>query len=133
MPFLSKWVNEPYILKTHYTGRVSGSELKVSMLEYLGAAQTQPMYFMMDFLEADGVPQEMLNLPAILQVINHANTRWLVLIKNESASSYMTQLLTRDKVKTFRDRETALGFLRGMVRIDTGEILTDEEDVATKS
>lgn len=123
MPFLSEWVHEPYILKTHYTGRVSGSELKVSMLEYLGAAQTQPMYFMMDFLDSDGVPNEMLNMPAILQVINHANTRWLILVKHESASSYMTQLLSRDKVKTYRDIETALGFLRAMVRIDTGEIL----------
>ncbi|MDQ7025953.1 MAG: hypothetical protein Q9P01_03960 [Anaerolineae bacterium] len=123
MPFLSTWVHEPYILKTYFSGRVSGSELKVSMLEYLGAAQTQPMYFMMDFLDADGVPNEMLNMPAILQVINHANTRWLILVKQESASSYMTQLLSRDKVKTYRDRETALAFLRAMVRIDTGEIL----------
>ena len=126
MPFLSEWIHEPYILATRYTGRVSGGELKVSMLEYLGAVQTQPMYFMMDFLDSDGVPQEMLNLPAILQVINHANTRWLILVKHESASSYMTQLLSRDKVKTYRDRQTALNFLRAMVRVDTGEILEDK-------
>jgi hypothetical protein len=128
MPFFSEWVDEPYILATRYSGRVSGGELKVSMLEYLGAAQTQPMYFMMDFLDSDGVPQEMLNLPAILQVINHANTRWLILVKHESAASYMTQLLSRDKVKTFRDRATALGFLRAMVRIDTGTILGDKAE-----
>ena len=128
MPFISEWINEPYILATHYSGRVSGGELKVSMLEYLGAVQTQPMYFMMDFLESDGVPQEMLNMPAILQVINHANTRWLILVKSESAYSYMTQLLSRDKVKIYRDTQTALSFLRAMVRIDTGEILEDKAE-----
>ena len=128
MPFISEWINEPYILATNYSGRVSGGELKVSMLEYLGAVQTQPMYFMMDFLESDGVPQEMLNMPAILQVINHANTRWLIMVKTENAYSYMTQLLSRDKVKIYRDRQTALGFLRAMVRIDTGEILEDKAE-----
>ena len=126
MPFRTEWVHDPYILATKFSGRVSGSELKVVMPEYLGAVQVQTMYFMLDFMEADGVPPEMLNLPAILQVINHANTRWLVLAKPESASSYMTQLLSRDKVKTFRDRETALGFLRGMVRVDTGVELRSE-------
>ena len=128
MPFISEWIHEPHILATRYSGRVSGGELKVSMLEYLGAVQTQPMYFMMDFLESDGVPQEMLNMPAILQVINHANTRWLIMVKTENAYSYMTQLLSRDKVKIYRDRQTALGFLRAMVRIDTGEILEDKAE-----
>jgi hypothetical protein len=38
--------------------------------------------------------------------------------------SSMTQLLSRDKVKIMRDRQSALDFLAGMVRLDTGEELS---------
>ena len=46
------------------------------------------------------------------------------IVKAETSTSYMTKLLTRDKVKMFRDNETAVDFLRAMVRVDTGHNLT---------
>ena len=65
----------------------------------------------------------MLTLPSLLQVINHANTKWMGIVKAETSSSYMTKLLTRDKVKMSRDTQTAIDFLRAMVRVDTGKNL----------
>ena len=88
------------------------------MLEYLGAAQAQKVYLLLDFSQVN-VPNGMLSLPSLIQVINHANTQWFAIIKPESSSSYMTKLLSGDKVKMFRDRETAINFLKAMERLDT--------------
>lgn len=119
MSFRTEWIDDPYILGTTFNSHATISELNLIMLEYLGAAQEQDVYLLLDFSEVT-VPNGMLTLPSLLQVINHANTRWMGIVKAETSSSYMTKLLTRDKVKMFRDRETAVGFLQAMVRIDTG-------------
>jgi hypothetical protein len=99
------------------------SEVHLVMLEYLGAAQSQDMYFLLDFSETHA-PSGLLSLPSLLQVINHANTRWLVIVKPASMFSSMTQLLSRDKVKIMRERQAGLEFLAGMVRLDTGQQLS---------
>lgn len=119
MVFHTEWLDEPYILKTKFEENTSVGELNLVMLEYLGAAQAQEIYFLLDFSEVI-VPNDVLKLPSLLQVINHANTKWVGIVKAESASSYMTRLLTRDKVKTFHKTDMAIGFLRGMVRLETG-------------
>jgi hypothetical protein len=123
MTFRTEWIAEPYILGTSFNSLATVGELNLIMLEYLGAAQEQEIYLLLDFSEVN-VPNGMLTLPSLLQVINHANTRWMGIVKTETSSSYMTKLLSRDKVKMFRDRKTAVDFLRAMVRIDTGEDLT---------
>lgn len=123
MSFRTTWIDEPYVLGTTFTAHATVSELNLIMLEYLGAAQEQDVYLLLDFSEVN-VPNGMLSLPSLLQVINHANTRWLAIVKAETSTSYMTKLLTRDKVKMFRDTETAVDFLRAMVRVDTGHNLT---------
>ncbi len=123
MTFLTGWIHEPYILGTDFTELTSVGDVNMAMLEYLGAIQEQEMYFLMDFTATGDVPGELLKLPSMLQVVTHANTRWIAIVKPEkpgSASSTMTQMLARDKIKTFRDRQTALAFLRSMVRLDTG-------------
>lgn len=123
MTFRTQWIDDPYILGTSFDTNTSVSELNLVMLEYLGAAQEQDVYFLLDFSDAN-VPNGMLSLPSLLQVINHANTRWMGIVKAETSSSYMTKLLTRDKVKMFRDSQTGIDFLRAMVRVDTGHNLT---------
>lgn len=121
MSFRTEWLEEPYILGTHFDQHSSVSEVHLVMLEYLGAAQQQPIYFLLDFSETNA-PSGLLSLPSLLQVINHANTRWLVIVKPASMFSSMTQLLSRDKVKIMRDSASALEFLRGMVRLDNSEV-----------
>jgi hypothetical protein len=123
MTFRTEWIAEPYILGTSFNSLATVGELNLIMLEYLGAAQEQDIYLLLDFSEAN-VPNGLLTLPSLLQVINHANTRWMGIVKAETSSSYMTKLLSRDKVKMFREKQTAVDFLRAMVRIDTGEDLT---------
>lgn len=120
MTFRTEWIREPYILGTTFSNNTSVTDLNLIMLEYLGAAQEQKVYFLLDFSNVV-VPNELLSLPSLLQVINHANTKWLGIVKAETSSSYMTKLLTRDKVKMFRTREDAISFLETMVKIDQGE------------
>jgi len=122
MTFRTEWIDEPYILGTTFNSLATISELNIIMLEYLGAAQEQEVYLLLDFSEVT-VPNGMLTLPSLLQVINHANTKWMGIVKAETSSSYMTKLLTRDKVKMSRDTQTAIDFLRAMVRVDTGKNL----------
>ena len=119
MTFRTEWVVEPYMLGTTFEHNTSVSELNLVMLEYLGASQEQNTYFLLDFTGVN-VPNHMLSMPSLLQVINHANTKWLCVVKAETSSSYMTKLLVRDKVKMFRDRQTAVDFLIAMIRVDTG-------------
>lgn len=122
MTFSTEWIFEPYILGTTFENSATVSDLNLIMLEYLGASQEQEMYFLLDFTGV-AVPNAMLSVPSLLQVINHGNTQWLGIVKAETSSSYMTKLLVRDKVKIFRDRQTAIDFLSAMIRIDTGEII----------
>ncbi len=122
MSFRTEWLDEPYILKTTFEENTSAGELNLVMLEYLGAAQEQEIYFLLDFSKVV-VPLDVLKLPSLLQVINHGNTKWVGIVKATSSTSYMTKMLNRDKVKTFHDVDMAIGFLRGMVRLETGEKL----------
>ncbi len=124
MTFLTNWVNEPYIMGTVFTGMVSISEVDTAMLEYLGALQQEAdLYFLLDFARAASIPTSLLRLSSISQVVNHGNTRWFAVVNPVGFDQFTTRLLVRDKVKVFDSREKGLGFLRGMVRLDKGEIL----------
>ncbi|GAB5492773.1 MAG: hypothetical protein Phog2KO_29880 [Phototrophicaceae bacterium] len=114
MTFRTQWLDEIPVLHTVFEDSTSMSELNLVMLEYLGAAQEQEVHFLLDFTGIN-VPTNILKLPALLQVINHGNTKWLCLVKPETRASYMTRLLSRDKVKTFRKTDNAISFLQGMI------------------
>lgn len=131
MAFRTEWLHDPYILATTFTENLTATDLKIALLEYVGAAhELSDMYFLMDFSGVPQVPNRLLQTPLLLQVVNHGNTRWLAVVKPEDPSSYMTRLLTRDKLKTFRDRESARAFLEGMVRLDLGvDLKGDADDV----
>lgn len=118
MTFRTQWLDEFRILHTTFEGSTSVSELNLVMLEYLGVAQAQDAYFLLDFSDVS-VPNNMLKLPSLVQVINHGNTKWLCIVKADSGVSYMTKLLTGNKVKIFRSTKDATSFLRGMVRLET--------------
>lgn len=122
MAFQTEWIVEPYIISTTFTGRTSVHDMKMAMLEYLGAAQLeQNLYILMDFMQAENVPSKLLDMPILAQIINHGNIRWLVIAKEAADSSYMTQFLARDKVKTVRSREEALKFLIAMMRLEMSD------------
>lgn len=117
MTFRTEWVASPHVLGTQFEDNTTISELKLVFLEYLGAAQEQDIYFLLDFTGV-AVPNQLLTLPSLLQVINHANTSWMVIVKAQAAGSFMTKLLNRDKVKIYRERDTALSFVKAMVLSD---------------
>lgn len=124
MAFQTQWIHDPYIIETVYSGQVSGSEFDMNMLEYLGIVQSQPAYILLDLSEVASLPSQLLQLSSLGQVINHANTAWLaVVMPGQSEYARTTRMLARDKVKLFPDRTSALAFLRGMVRADTGIVL----------
>ncbi len=124
MGFHTNWINEPYIMETTYEGRVSGNDLQMSMLEHLGAVQEQELYILLNFSDAERVPPSLLELPALSQVVGHGHTCWLAIVNPEGdTDSYTAHLMVNDKVKIFLNRKSALAFLKGMVRVDTGNIL----------
>lgn len=124
MTFITNWLHEPYIMATTFTGMVAVTEVDTVMLEYLGALQeTEDLYFLLDFARSASVPTTLLRLSSISQVVNHGNTRWFAVVNPVGFDQLTTRLLVRDKVKVFDTREKGLGFLRGMVRLDKGEIL----------
>lgn len=115
-----QWIDNSSILSCSFEEQPSVRELNNVMLEFLKSSQEGTVYFLLDFTNVQ-VPSGLLSLPLLLQVINHANTRWLGIVKEESPASYMTQLLSRDKVKTFRDRHSTVAFLEGMARLESGD------------
>jgi hypothetical protein len=124
MAFHTQWVNEPYIIETQYAGHVSGSEVDMNMLEYLGIVQSQPAYILLDLSKVETLPNQLLQLSSLGQVITHANTAWLAIVMpGQPEYVRTTRMLARDKVKLFPDRVNALSFLRAMVRTDTGIVL----------
>lgn len=124
MTFQTTWINEPYIIVTEYSGRVTGGELDMNMLEYLGIVQDQPVYILLDFSQADTIPGKLFELSSAGLVINHANTCWFAIVNPSGQPSRATRMLARDSIKIFNDRRSAESFLRAMVRIDTGVVLS---------
>lgn len=116
-----EWIDKPDILGVTFTEQISISELNAILIEFLKAAQEREIYVLIDFSQIK-VPVGLLSMPSLLQVINHANTRWMGIVKTESSSSVLTKMLSRDKVKMFRDADSAVAFLRGMVRLDKSEL-----------
>lgn len=97
------------------------------MLEFLGTAQMQPVYLLLDFSEAQSLPEGVLGLSSASQLVNHGNVCWLAIVnpeKRQTRSQYVTRMLANGKVKMFDGAQNALAFLRGMVRIDTGSVLS---------
>ena len=124
MPHMTNWVHEPYILRTLFTGILDIDEVDHVMQDYLDKLEiNQPLYFMVDFGRAASIPTNLLQIDSIIEVMNHEKTQWFVFINPTGFDSNTTRLLVQDKVKTFESKEKALGFLRGMVRLDTGIVL----------
>jgi len=115
-----EWIDKPLIAGITFTEQISITDLNYIMVGFLKIAQKGDVYILLDFSQIN-VPPGLLTLPSLLQVINHANTRWMGVVKRESSTSVLTKMLARDKVKMFRSTENALGFLRGMVRIDQAD------------
>ena len=127
MPFMTQWVNPPHIVKSVFTGIVSISEVDTLMRDYLSKLDDNlALYFMVDFERAISIPTTLLQIDSIIEVINHENTRWFVVVNPIGFDSTTTHLLTQDKVKIMSAKDKALGFLRGMVRLDTGDILKSD-------
>jgi hypothetical protein len=127
MPFMTNWVHKPYIVKSVFTGIVSIIEVDAVMRDYLSKLNADHMlYFMIDFERAASIPTTLLQIDSIIEVINHVNTQWFVIVNPVGFDSNTTHLLMQDKVKIVNTKAKALGFLRAMVRLDTG--LTFESD-----
>lgn len=126
MPYTSTWVNAPYIYRTVFTGLVSIDEVDAIMQDYLSTlADNQQVYFMLDFGRAASVPTTLLQIDSIIEVIHHDNTQWFAVVNPTGFDNNTTRLLAQEKVKLFDSKDKALGFLRGMVRLDTGNPLDD--------
>lgn len=124
MPYMTRWIHEPYILDTTFTGILSISEIDEVMNDYLvRLGEQSSLYILVNFARAVTVPTNLLQISSIIEVINHNNLQWLVTVNPVGFDSNTTRLLAQDKVKVFNNKESALGFLRGMVRLDTGVTL----------
>jgi hypothetical protein len=123
MTFQTTWIHDPYIIVTEYSGRVTGGELDMNMLEYLGIVQNQQVYILLDFSTADTIPGKLFELSSANLVVNHPNTCWFAVVNPAGQPSRATRMLARDSIKVFNDRKSAESFLRAMVRVDTGVVL----------
>lgn len=121
MPYMTRWIHEPYILDTTFTGILSVSEIDEVMNDYLARLTEQSsLYILVNFARAVTIPTTLLQMDSVVEVLNHENLQWLVMVNPVGFDSNTTRLLAQDKVKVFDNKEKALGFLRGMVRLDTG-------------
>lgn len=121
MPFMTTWVHKPYIVKTVFTGITSITEVDAVMRDYLTKLDDgNGLYCLVDFERVINIPTTLLQMDSIIEVINHSNTRWFVVVNSIGFDSTTTHLLTQDKVKVMSAKDKAIGFLRGMVRLDTG-------------
>lgn len=127
MPNMTRWKHEPYILDTTFTGILSVDEIDEIMNDYLGRLnEGASLYLMVNFARAVSIPTTLLQMDSVVEVLNHANLQWLVMVNPVGFDSNTTRLLAQDKVKVFESKEKALGFLRGMVRLDTGIALESD-------
>jgi len=121
------WVHTPYIVKSVFTGIISITEVDAVMRDYLTKLNDgNELYFLVDFERVINIPTTLLQMDSIIEVINHSNTRWFVLVNSVGFDSTTTHLLTQDKVKVMGGKDKAIGFLRGMVRLDTGITLKSD-------
>ena len=121
MPYMTAWIYEPYILRTTFTGLITIDDIDSVMRDYLTRLSgDQHLYFMVDFGRVLSTPTKMTQIETVTEVITHANTQWFAVVNPVGFDNNTTRLLVQNKVKVFNAREKAVGFLRGMVRLDTG-------------
>jgi len=118
---MTRWIHEPYILDTTFTGLLSVDEVDEVMNDYLSKLDNDSqLYIMVNFSRAVTIPTTLLQMESVIEVLNHDNMQWIVLVNPTGFDSNTTRLLAQDKVKVLDNKDNALGFLRGMVRLDTG-------------
>lgn len=121
MPNMTRWLNEPHIMSTTFTGIIDVDEVDDVMHEYLAKLNDdRNLYIMINFSRAVKIPTNLLQMDSIIDILNHNHLQWFVLVNPVGFDSNTTRLLVQDKVKVFNDKDKAVGFLRGMVRLDHG-------------
>ncbi len=127
MPNTTRWIHEPYIMQSTFTGIIHIDEVDTLMREYLATVEANDsVYIILDFSRAVSVPTTLLQLDSIIDTIHHPNTQWFTVVNPTGFDSNTTRLLAQDKVKIFDNKDKALGFLRGMLRLDTGITLDSD-------
>lgn len=127
MPNTTRWIHEPYIMQSTFTGIIHIDEVDTLMHEYLARVEANDgVYIILDFSRAVSVPTTLLQLDSIIDTIHHLNTQWFTVVNPTGFDSNTTRLLAQDKVKIFDSKDKALGFLRGMLRLDTGITLDSD-------
>lgn len=127
MPYMTRWIHKPHILSTTFLGIVEVEDIDEVIHDYLAKLNEGiKLYAMVNFSRAVTIPTNLLQMEPIIEVLTHPNTQWFVLVNPVGFDSNTTRLLVQDKAKVFNSTDKALGFLRGMVRLDTG--ITFESD-----
>jgi len=124
MPVKQIWLHENIVLQQQFDGHVTGQELDHTIHQTMELLQdSEDVYLLFDFSESARLPEKLFELASITQLLSHASVRWLAIINPENADKHTTQLLARGKVKVFDSMTMAYGFLKGMYRMDTGDVL----------
>ena len=123
MPVAHGWLNDKIILSQKFDGHVTGKDLDGAVHETMEMLGDEGIYLLFDFYEAALLPERIFELASISQLLSHGSVRWLAIVSPDGYDSRTTRLLARGKVKVFESVTMAHAFLKGMYRIDTGEIL----------
>ena len=112
------WIEEPYIIATDYSGNVTEDDSEKTLKFLLEAVQKGPLYNLVDMREATTIHNNVFRMRPVVDLINHPNTQWVVVVKPNVIAKFAIQVLVRHKAKVFDTREEAEAFLRERLNAD---------------
>lgn len=116
MPAKSTWIEEPWIMKVTYTGKVTLQDIDSMMNICVAEADKHPINFIVDFSDADTPDPAIFRSAALRKLLGHDNRRWFAFVGLEGIYRMGAQLLMRfTSFKSFNTEEEAVTFLTEMV------------------
>ena len=112
-----EWVEEPWIMKVSYYGRLMHDDLESVMEHCLKVVDKHPANFLIDITEVDGFDPNTMKSKSIIVFTRHPNTKWFAVVGLEmSVIKLGIAILGRfASIKVFNNTEAGLTFLREMV------------------
>jgi stage II sporulation SpoAA-like protein len=122
MEHKAEWIEEPWIMRVTWKGRLTVADTDTLMKICLDAADKHEVNFLVDFREVKFHDPKIFGSTSLMSLIRHRNSKWFAFLGLTGVLQMAAQvLMTRSPFKSFTDEQKAIEFLRAKTEIQKAE------------
>ena len=123
MEHKAEWIEEPWVMRVTWKGRLTLEESNVIFKVCMDAAENHPVNFLVDFTEVKFTDPKIFRSTALISLIRHRNSRWFAFLGLTGVLQMAAQVLmtTRSPFKAFNDEQKAVDFLLSKAAVQKEE------------